>query len=123
MDKQYKEIGSILRLRRKNKGLTLEVVAEFVGVSINYISELERGKGKVPSDSVLQRLAMVLSLDEQEVFKGYGKLPVSIVQELESNDMLLRTLYDIKNNPELTDADRNNLYDEIHKLYLKHLRK
>lgn len=123
-ERDYKNIGNILRLRRKRKGLTLETVAEFAGVSINYISELERGtKGKVPSDAILQRLAMILTLDEKEVFEGFGKLPASIVQELESNDMLLNTLYEIKNNPNLTIEDRNKLYSEIHNLYLKHLRK
>lgn len=120
----FKEIGKTLRLRRKEKGLTLEIVADYVGVSINYISELELGKfGKVPSDYVLRKLTKILNLDEKEVFQGFGKLPASIVEELEDNETLLHTLYEIKKNKKLTDDDRNLLYDEIHNLYLSHIRK
>lgn len=120
----FKGIGKTLRLRRRKKGLTLETIASYVGVSFNYISELERGdKKKVPSDEILVKLAEILSIDEKEIFEGFGKLPNSLVQELEQNEMLLTTLYEIKNNPNLTDVDRNALYIEIRKLYLKHLRK
>ncbi|MBE7117280.1 helix-turn-helix domain-containing protein [Bacillus paranthracis] len=120
----FKKIGKTLRLRRRQKGLTLETLASQVGVSFNYISELERGdKQKVPSDEVLIKLADLLSIDEKEIFEGFGKLPNSIVQELEQNEMLLNTLYEIKSNPNLSDIDRNALYMEIRKLYLKHLGK
>ncbi len=120
----FKRIGKTLRLRRRQKGLTLETIASYVGVSFNYISELERGdKKKVPSDEILVKLAEILSIDEKEIFEGFGKLPNSLVQELEQNEMLTTTLYEIRNNPNLTDIDRNALYMEIRKLYLKHLRK
>lgn len=123
-DINFKRIGKTLRLRRKKKGLTLETLAKDVGVSFNYISELERGdKQKVPSDEVLIKLAKILSIDEKEIFEGFGKLPNSLVQELEQNEMLLTTLYEIRNNPSLSDGDRNALYTEIRNLYLKHLRK
>ncbi|WP_144466708.1 helix-turn-helix domain-containing protein [Bacillus nitratireducens] len=120
----FKKIGKTLRLRRRKKGLTLETIANHVGVSFNYISELERGdKQKVPSDDVLTKLAEILSMDEKEIFEGFGKLPNSIVQELEQNEMLLNTLYEIKTNANLTEEDRNALYVEIRNLYLKHLGK
>ncbi|MGD2278188.1 helix-turn-helix domain-containing protein [Bacillus wiedmannii] len=120
----FKKIGKTLRLRRRKKGLTLEMIAKYVGVSFNYISELERGdKKKVPSDDVLIKLAEILSIDEKEIFEGFGKLPNSLVQELEQNETLLNTLYEIRNNPNLTDIDRNAIYMEIRKLYLKHLGK
>lgn len=123
-DIDFKRIGNILRETRKKKSLTLDAVSDKVGVSVNYISELERGeKGKIPSNYVLVQLSKVLDIDEKELFEGFGKIPASIVEELEDNDMLLRTLYDIKKNKKLTDDDRNLLYDQIHSLYLRHLSK
>ncbi|PGZ29514.1 hypothetical protein COE50_22125 [Bacillus anthracis] len=120
----FKEIGKTLRLRRKQKDLTLESVASQVGVSFNYISELERGdKGKIPSDEVLAKLSIILGIDEKELFTGFGKLPNSLVMELSTNEMYLDTLYRIQKDPNLTDKDRNELYFEIRQLYLKHLRK
>ncbi len=38
------ELGSALRARRKEGGLTIAEVADMVGCSPRYISELERGK-------------------------------------------------------------------------------
>ncbi len=38
------ELGTALRARRKKGGLTIAEVADMVGCSPRYISELERGK-------------------------------------------------------------------------------
>ncbi|MGF2715486.1 helix-turn-helix domain-containing protein [Bacillus cereus] len=118
----YKEIGKTLRTQRRSKDLTLELVAEAVGVSANYISELEKGdRGKLPSDTVLKRLSVVLNLDEKELFKGYGKIPLSVKEELQGNDRLLSTLYEAIHNPSLTDKDRSNLYSDIQRLYISYI--
>jgi len=39
-----KEIGQILRQRRKEAGLTLKDAAGMAGVGVRFLSELERGK-------------------------------------------------------------------------------
>ncbi|MEC2463801.1 helix-turn-helix transcriptional regulator [Bacillus cereus] len=123
MEKQlYKEIGKTLRSQRRSKDLTLEIVAEAVGVSANYISELEKGdRGKLPSDIVLKRLSVVLNLDEKELFMGYGKIPLSVKEELKENNKLLDTLYEAIHNPNLTDKDKSNFYSDIQKLYISHV--
>jgi transcriptional regulator with XRE-family HTH domain len=114
--------GNRLRERRKSLDFTMKYVAEQVGVSENYISELEKGtKGKVPSDLIIRELAKVYKFDEGELFKGFGKIPLSLREELKGNEGLMDTLYKIKKSKKLSDDDRNRLYDEIHKLYEKHL--
>ncbi|PNU20042.1 transcriptional regulator [Geothermobacter hydrogeniphilus] len=47
------EIGSILRKKRKSQGLTLEQVAQHCGLSIRFISEVERGKPTAEFGKVL----------------------------------------------------------------------
>jgi|APAga8741244001_1050109.scaffolds.fasta_scaffold42162_1 transcriptional regulator with XRE-family HTH domain len=116
------ETGTRLRERRKSLDFTMKYVAELVGVSENYISEIEKGtKGKIPSDFIIRELAKVYKFDEGELFKGFGKIPLSLREELTENERLMDTLYRIKKSKKLNDDDRNRLYDEIHKLYEKHL--
>ena len=47
------EIGSILRKKRKSQDLTLEQVAQLCGLSIRFISEVERGKPTAEFGKVL----------------------------------------------------------------------
>ena len=47
------EIGSILRQKRKSQGLTLEQVAQHCGLSIRFVSEVERGKPTAEFGKVL----------------------------------------------------------------------
>jgi transcriptional regulator with XRE-family HTH domain len=76
------ELGAFLRSRRirrepedlgitraglrRTPGLRREEVAVLAGVSVDYYSRLEQGRAKRPSLSVLQMLADVLDLDENE---------------------------------------------------------
>ncbi|SHJ62400.1 Helix-turn-helix domain-containing protein [Malonomonas rubra DSM 5091] len=47
------EIGRILRKKRKSQGLTLEQVSQHCGLSIRFISEVERGKATAEIGKVL----------------------------------------------------------------------
>jgi len=47
------EIGSILRKKRKSQGLTLEQVSHLCGLSVRFISEVERGKPTAEIGKVL----------------------------------------------------------------------
>ncbi|MGD0556235.1 MAG: helix-turn-helix transcriptional regulator [Streptosporangiaceae bacterium] len=51
---------------RRTPGLRREEVATLAGVSIDYYTRLERGRERHPSASVLDALARVLKLDENE---------------------------------------------------------
>ena len=47
-------IGSVLRKRRKELGYTQMQVAQFCGFSQRLISEIERGRGSVAIEKVMQ---------------------------------------------------------------------
>ena len=57
-----KEIGGIIRSRRKELGITQPHLAELADISINTLYKLERGKGN-PSLDVLNKLAEVLGME------------------------------------------------------------
>lgn len=60
--KNAADFGQIIRKRRRELGYTQEFVAEFTGVSVIYISQLERGKKTAEIEKAIM-LANVLGLD------------------------------------------------------------
>ena len=60
--KNAADFGQIIRKRRRELGYTQEFVAEFTGVSVTYISQLERGKKTAEIEKAIM-LANVLGLD------------------------------------------------------------
>lgn len=60
--KNAADFGQIIRKRRRELGYTQEFVAEFTGMSVTYISQLERGKKTAEIEKAIM-LANVLGLD------------------------------------------------------------
>lgn len=59
---ELKEIGRIIRAKRKENQLDQVTVATLAGVGINTLMRIERGEGN-PSFDVLHRVLKVLGLD------------------------------------------------------------
>jgi transcriptional regulator with XRE-family HTH domain len=60
-------VGEALRRRRQAQGRTLREVAETAGVSLTYLSEVERGR-KEASSEVLEAVCAALRLGLAELF-------------------------------------------------------
>lgn len=60
--------GKRLRKIRRNKDLTQEQLAEAVGVSLDFISNIERGKS-APSFPTIEKLAEVLQVPIEDFFQ------------------------------------------------------
>ena len=71
---QRKEAGAKLRALRKTTKLSVFKVGRAIGISGNYISQIERGD-RPASDAALSLLAELYSVDKKEVFGYYGKIP------------------------------------------------
>ncbi len=57
-----------IREYRKQKGMTLEELAEKAGISIGYLCHLEKGTRLNPSVQIMENIAKVLEKDIVEVF-------------------------------------------------------
>lgn len=66
------ELGHRIRRARQTKGLTGAQLAESIGVSANYISELERGIKKNPSMQVIAGMSEVLCVPVDYFFGVQG---------------------------------------------------
>lgn len=63
------DFGAIVRAERKRRGYTQTDLAEFSGVGINFVSQLERGKETAELGLALRVMA-TLGLDLETVPRG-----------------------------------------------------
>ncbi|MBA7536069.1 hypothetical protein ES705_28331 [subsurface metagenome] len=67
-------LGVILRVRRKGKGLTLTQLSSLSGLHKAHIGRIERGE-RFPTGRTLKRLAEPLGFSELELCKLAGFIP------------------------------------------------
>lgn len=79
-----KRISQLLDKRRRELGYNYKRVAESVGVSAVYISQILRGQ-RIPGDDILVKISKVLDIDPGKILKlaHYEKAPVSARQYLD----------------------------------------
>lgn len=116
--KRMYEVGKFLRGIRTEKGLTLEKISETLNVSSTFISDVERGK-KSPSDQLIRGIANVYEVNEDELFTMYGKVPLVSRDELSRSKTIQNTLGEIARNKKLTDENKEEIYNELHRIYKK----
>ncbi len=57
-----------IREYRKIEGMTLEEMAEKIGISTGYLCHLEKGTRKNPSTKIMEKVAKVLGRNIAEIF-------------------------------------------------------
>lgn len=65
-------LGKYLQSVRENKQLSLRAVEKAVGISNAYLSQLESGKIKQPSPSILHKLTELYEISYSEIMKLAG---------------------------------------------------
>jgi transcriptional regulator with XRE-family HTH domain len=68
----YIAAGTALRRLRKEKGFTLEELAERAQISVSFLSHIERGTRQAPL-STLETLAQILGMNLYELFAPLSK--------------------------------------------------
>ena len=111
-----KTIGNELRGLRKTKNLQVKDVAKDVGVSSTYISEIERNN-KVPSNELIEKIATIYNIDEQQLFKGFKVFPDSMVYELTSEYGLYDMIFELSENERITREEKDAFYKKVESLY------
>ncbi len=81
-------LGERIRDRRLKRNLTMTELAEAAGVSLSYLSQLERGDKETPSADILFRIATALGTTMAHLAKGeetfsaapqeIGEIPASL---------------------------------------------
>ena len=110
MDKM-RNIGKVIREQRKNIPLSLIQLSGMSGVSASHLARIETGK-RVPSPSILQKIAKPLGFDFNELLIGAGYIspdPSNSSEEqrnklcAELSELLVRIEYDSKRIRKIVD--------------------
>ena len=98
------EFGDFLREKRKERHFTVKILANLIGKSTSYVSQLESGIRIAPKMSVVEKISDVLVLDEfekSEFFnlaeKSRNKLSDDLAEYINSHDEIKETLRISKN--------------------------
>jgi transcriptional regulator with XRE-family HTH domain len=77
--------GNLMKSLRKQKGMTLDVVAKKVGTHKGYVSGIETGKVNPPSVKMIRKFARMFGQDEKTLVRlaWVDKAPSLIRQEAE----------------------------------------
>lgn len=67
--------GAVIRAQREMRGLTIRAVASEVGISVAYLSRIERNREKPPRDELVRRIAAVIGVPNDEAFAAARRLP------------------------------------------------
>lgn len=113
-----KAFGDQLFKLRMSKGYSLSEVGKKVGISTNYVGELERGV-KEPSDEVVRKLANVYGIPEEQFFNVLNRVPLGIKEEVETSPELKKLISEIASNKELAEDTKENLYRKVREYYEK----
>ena len=84
--------GGYLRQKREERELTLLDVAEQLGISVAYLSRIERERENAPKDELIQKISKVLGLDADEAFAAARRLPPDLRPHAKSMVKLYRRL-------------------------------
>lgn len=89
------QFGERVRELRVLRGLTQQVIADRMSVSVSYISKVENGKlhfGDYPSEKFIHKLAGELQADEDELLLLANKVPASILCRIRQRPEFFRKL-------------------------------
>lgn len=67
------ELGERLRRVRKDRDLNLREVSERTDLSISYLSDLERGRGRNPSMETIEKLAECYGMSVGDLLRDVGE--------------------------------------------------
>lgn len=118
----HKFAGDRLRELRKKTGLSIFKVGRAIGVSGNYISQIERGE-RPASDAALIALAPLYHVDKEKLFALYNRLESQDVLSIMNNPELRKTFTEITSNPHLSPEELDEINKEIQEIAQKYFNK
>ena len=115
------DFGQFISEEKRKLSLQSKELAEMLGISIGYLSQLEHGKRVCPDQELLKKMIEVFNLNEEEcciIFdlyeKASGKLSPDIVEYVQSKEIVKKALRAAK-AANATDSDWEMFIDTIRK--------
>lgn len=83
------EFGAYIRKIREQANKSMRAVADAVGVSVVYISDIERGRRNPPQEEKLLKMAAFLDIDIKDIREMAAKERRCVELELSENDCII----------------------------------
>jgi len=113
------DLGQFISEQKRKRSLKSNELAEMLGISMGYLSQLEHGKRVCPDLELLKKMIEVFNLNEEErciIFdlyeKASGNLSPDIVEYVQSKEIVKRALRAAK-AANATDTDWEMFIDAI----------
>lgn len=106
--KDNTEFGQYLRSVRQAKKISIRQLAKSVNKTPTYISDIEKGNNKPPGRELLDKIIMVLQLDDSQkvrnklydlAAKERKDVPADIKEYLMENETILKIIRTAKESP------------------------
>ena len=82
-------LGRMIQEERNRRRLRLRDVAEPIGISLQYLNDLERGKNRSMSNAVMTKLTTMLDIPTDVVWFTAGRLPPDIRTDIASAEAIV----------------------------------
>lgn len=112
------KLGEYLRNKREELKMTMVEVGKTIGFSAGYIGEIERGN-RNPTDEIIRGLSKVYGIDENWLFKEYGRIPLIVREVVESEKRLQDIVIGIESGGKFNKSEKKSVYEYLHKKYLE----
>ena len=81
------KVGEYIKTKKKKKNITQTKAAKMYGISLSYLSGIERGLRPAPADDVVDKMADVLKLNRKDRYSLYdlaaeSKEPPALADDL-----------------------------------------
>ena len=81
------KFGEYIKSKRTNRNITQTKAAKMFGISLSYLSGIERGLRPAPADDVVDKMADVLELNRKDRYRLYdlaaeSKQPPTLADDL-----------------------------------------
>jgi len=108
---------ALLLYKRTEKNLSLRQAGKLLGVSANFLGELEKGN-KIPSDYLIYKLSELYGLSQDILFNGFNKNPIlgGIYEEVKDSKRFKELIREIAIS-KVNEDTRQLLYDNIFDIY------
>lgn len=75
-------LGEFITTKRKERELSIRSLADISGVSFSQLSKIERGIAKRPNEETVEKLAMALNVDKDQMLALAGYVSEDIKQDV-----------------------------------------
>ncbi len=117
----HTDFGQFISEQKRKHSLQSKELAEMLGISMGYLSQLEHGKRVCPDQELLKKMIEVFNLNEEErciIFdlyeKASGNLSPDIVEYVHSKEVVKRALR-VAKAVNATDSDWEMFINVIRK--------